>query len=420
MKKFLLFIAVSLFLSFSIFAESIYVCVASFVNKDNAMKFAKTLENDDEDVCLSEFVRADGQLFYRVLLRTNTQDADKARDEASALKGAFIVISKTDENIETIIPSKKAVKEIEKETAPAPEYSVTEPKAETKEPETVPVYPRAPGTSPVSLRSGATEIISSIADFEAFAEEVEESIDEEEDDFEKLMEFFEDMTNSEEVLETDSAKELVNLVQNIQNKFEEIKTNLANAESKTEIDFDGKIESDLSDLIPGFYLNECFVKTAGNTVIEKDEDDVVTSVELDGKGQVVLDYRYNLREIPYKTFIKDMAGRISVSVEAKGFLTEESGKIDTNLLMDLHQEVALCNSRGFGGVILLEGTVTCSETIDPELIALALEDEDEFLSQLDKLIKINLKFRVYDDEGRVHYLSTFKSLKSLYMLTKKD
>lgn len=419
MKKLLLSILFSACLAFSMFAEPVYVCVGSFVNMDNALSLADKLKNDEEDVCISEFIRSDGQLFYRVLLNTNSEDKDKAREEADAalLKGAFIVVPKADDFITVIHKAKKAVPEVEEiKTEEIQEIIPEEYKAIE-----IPLEENSVSvSSPITLKSGATKIISSIADFAVFAKSISEyTYGEEEvtdaDQMEDLLDFFSDLLDSDEFENSASAKELFKAIESIGNSIETFRGEIEENKNAV-IEIDENITSDFSE-IPGVKLNALSVKGKADVETKFDEYDALVEIKGSVNAEGKTDIRFNLRETPFKTFVRDMKGCVSFNAAGNGLLSEDEIDFNADVNVQIKIEIALCNSRGMGGVAVLDGNVSVKGNIDTELMEIIGDrDEEEIAKALDNLADMNLKFCIYDDDGNLHYLSNFNNAEALLVL----
>lgn len=419
MKKILLSILFSACLVFSMFAEPVYVCVGSFVNMDNALSLADKLKNDEEDVCISEFIRSDGQLFYRVLLNTNSEDKDKAREEADAalLKGAFIVVPKADDFITVIHKAKKAVPVVEEiKTEEVQEIIPEEYKAIE-----IPLEENSVSvSSPITLKSGATKIISSIADFAVFAKSISEyTYGEDEvtdaDQMEDLLDFFSDLLDSDEFENSASAKELFKAIESIGNSIETFRDEIEENKNAV-IEIDENITSDFSE-IPGVKLNALSVKGKADVETKFDEYDALVEIKGSVNAEGKTDIRFNLRETPFKTFVRDMKGCVSFNAAGNGLLSEEEIDFNADVNVQIKIEIALCNSRGMGGVVVLDGNVSVKGNIDTELMEIIGDrDEEEIAKALDNLADMNLKFCIYDDDGNLHYLSNFNNAEALLVL----
>lgn len=419
MKKLFLSILFSACLAFSMFAEPVYVCVGSFVNMDNALSLADKLKNDEEDVCISEFIRSDGQLFYRVLLNTNSEDKDKAREEADAalLKGAFIVVPKADDFITVIHKAKKAVPVVEEiKTEEIQEIIPEEYKAIE-----IPLEENSVSvSSPITLKSGATKIISSIADFAVFAKSISEyTYGEDEvtdaDQMEDLLDFFSDLLDSDEFENSASAKELFKAIESIGNSIETFRDEIEENKNAV-IEIDENITSDFSE-IPGVKLNALNVKGKADVETKFDEYDALVEIKGSVNAEGKTDIRFNLRETPFKTFIRDMKSCVSFYAAGNGLLSEDEIDFNADVNVQIKMEIALCNSRGMGGVVVLDGNVSVKGNIDTELMEIIGDrDEEKIAKALDNLADMNLKFCIYDDDGNLHYLSNFNNAEALLVL----
>lgn len=435
MKKLILSILLTTILAAGIFAAPVYVCVGSFVNIDNAMALADRLKNDDEDVCITEFLRDDGTLFYRVLLNTNSDDMDRARQKADSaiLKGAFIYVPKADEKI-TIVhkaanaPSVPAPNPVE--SVPAPSAPVTStPAASTPAPSvsaqtvtpatTAPAVPApAVSSSPITLKSGAKKIISSIADMGVFAFEAGENMlgrkdTTELEELENLLEYFEDLIDSDEIENSKSGRLVTAAVKSVMNKLDNCDSEL-HENKKTVITVDENIASDFSDIVPGLKVKTLYLKGNGEATPLYDKENYLYGLKGKASAAAVIDYTFDLTELPYKTFIRQMKGTVTAKAAAAGTISEKYIELPSAAAVTVRQEIALCNSKGRGGVVLLEGNIALKGTLtDYYLELLDSGNLKEMARALDDICTLNLTLNIFDDNGKLYYMSSLNSFETI-------
>lgn len=394
MKKLIISLLLTAFFAASIFATPVYVCVGSFVKIENAMALADKIKNETQDVCISEFIRDDGTLFYRVLLNTNSDDLDKARKAADSaiLDGAFAFVPKPEEKITVIHKAKNP--------------AVAEP---SKTPVTATV-------SPITLKSGATKIISSIADFGALIAEASEISPEqttELDQLEDLIDYFMDLPDSEKFTESKSGRLVSSTTKNFLNKIDFFVEELDNNQ-KASITIDENINSDFSDLIPGLKVNTIYAKGNAEITALKNKYDDISGIKGKADADVKIDYNMNLNQLPFKTFIKELKGTFSAKAAASGAISESFTEVPAEALVSIRQEVAICNAKKRGGVFLLEGNIHFKGTFTNEHMEFLQNEDIKSISRaLDDLSDLNLSLKVYDDNGKLYYMSSINSFETI-------
>ena len=396
------------------------------MNIDNAMSLADRLKNDNEDVCITEFLRDDGTLFYRVLLNTNSDDMDKARQEAASaiLKGAFIYVPKAEDKI-TIVhkaanaPSVSAPNPVENKSvqtspapaAPVPSTPVPSVSAQTTEPATTAPSVTAPtvSSSTITLKSGAKKIISSIADMGVFAFEAGENMlgrkdTTELDELENLLEYFEDLIDSEEIENSKSGRLVSAALRSVMNKLEKSSSDIKD-NKKTVITIDENIASDFSDIVPGLKVKTLYLKGNSEGTPLYDRENYLYGLKGKANGTAVIDYSFDLTELPYKTFIRQMKGTVTAKAAAAGTISEKYIELPSAAAVSVRQEVALCNSKGRGGVVLLEGNIALKGTFtDYYLEILDSGNLKDLARALDDICTLNLTLNIFDDNGKLYSL----------------
>ena len=60
------------------FAEKYYVCLGSFKSKERAIHLKQSLENASVDAFISEYKKAENEIYYRVLYDREAYDLDES------------------------------------------------------------------------------------------------------------------------------------------------------------------------------------------------------------------------------------------------------------------------------------------------------------------------------------------------------